>query len=114
MGCVIIDDNPTLRKENAMAGGLKPIRRVVTGNDARGRSKVTWDGPAPNAHEASMGNGRGHVDLWVWTETPMPLSGKNDDGNLKYDFSGPPDGGHMRVVQARPKPKNYDAKKDMD
>ena len=26
--------------------GLKPIRRVVTGNDERGRSKVVWDGPA--------------------------------------------------------------------
>jgi hypothetical protein len=34
-----------------MAVGLTPIRRVVTGNDERGRSKVTWDGPAPNSHE---------------------------------------------------------------
>lgn len=31
--------------------GLKPIRRVVTGNDERGKSKVVWDGPAPGAHE---------------------------------------------------------------
>ena len=77
-----------------MAGGLKPIRRVVTGNDERGRSKVVWDGPAPNAHEASMGTGRGHVDLWVYNEAPVPLSGANDDGNLDYTFSGPPDGGH--------------------
>ena len=40
-----------------MAEGLKPIRRVVTGNDERGRSKVVWDGPAPNAHPVSMGWG---------------------------------------------------------
>lgn len=95
-----------------MAGSLKPIRRVVTGNDERGRSKVVWDGPAPNAHEASMGSGRGHVDLWVWNETPMALSGKSDDGNLEYEFAGPPDGGHLRVVQARPRPARYDPKKD--
>jgi quercetin dioxygenase-like cupin family protein len=95
-----------------MAGGLKPIRRVVTGNDERGRSKVAWDGPAPNAHEASMGTGRGHVDLWVWNETPVPLSGTSDDGNLKYEFAGPADGGHMRIVQARPLPARYDPKKD--
>ena len=49
-------------------GGLKPIRRVVTGNDERGKSKVVWDGPAPNAHEASMGSGRGHIDFWVWND----------------------------------------------
>ena len=95
-----------------MAGGLKPIRRVVTGNDARGRSKVMWDGPAPNAHEASMGTGRGHVDLWVWNESPVPLSRDNDDGNLEYVFAGPAEGGHFRVVQARPRPASYDPKKD--
>ena len=55
--------------------GIKPIRRVVTGNDERGKSKVVWDGPAPNAHAASMGVARGHTDLWIWNETPAPLSG---------------------------------------
>lgn len=95
-----------------MAGGLTPIRRVVTGSDARGHSKVLWDGPAPNAHEASMGSGRGHTDLWVWNETPAPLSGPDDDGNLPYTFCGPPAGGHLRIVQAAPRPAGYDAKTD--
>lgn len=94
-----------------MAEGLTPIRRVVTGNDERGRSKVIWDGPAPNAHEASMGSGRGHTDLWVWNEAPLSVSG-GDDGNLKYVFSGPPEGGHFRVVQARGRPADYDPAKD--
>lgn len=96
-----------------MAGGLTPIRRVVTGNDDRGHSKVFWDGPAPNAHEASMGTGRGHTDFWVWNETPAPLSG-GDDGNLNYSFSGPAEGGHFRVVQARPLAPGYDPKKDKE
>ena len=93
---------------------LTSIRRVVTGHDARGRSKVTWDGPAPNSHEASMGSGRGHTDLWVWNECPAPLSGPDDDGNLPYVFAGPPAGGHLRVVQIRPRPADYDAAKDRE
>ena len=95
-----------------MATGLTPIRRVVTGNDARGHSKVVWDGPAPNTHEASMGAGRGHTDLWVWMETPAPLSGDYDDGKLQYAFCGPPEGGHFRVVESRPRPLDYDPAKD--
>ena len=97
-----------------MASGMKPIRRVVTGNDERGHSKVAWDGPAPNSHEASMGTGRGHTDLWVWNECPAPLAGMSDDGNLKYAFAGPPEGGHCRVVQIRPRPADYDAAKDRE
>jgi quercetin dioxygenase-like cupin family protein len=95
-----------------MATGLKPIRRVVTGNDEQGRSKVFWDGPAPAMHEASMGSGRGHIDFWVWNKSPAPLSGKTDDGSLHYDFPGPPKGGHWRVVQGLGKARDYVAADD--
>jgi uncharacterized cupin superfamily protein len=93
---------------------LKALRRVVTGNDERGRSKVVWDGPAPNAHESSMGSGRGHTDLWVWNDTPPSISGASDDGNLPYEFPCPPNGGHLRVVQGRSRPADYDLSKDPD
>lgn len=93
-------------------GGLKPIRRVVTGNDKRGNSKVFWDGPAPAVHEASMGAGRGHIDFWVWNKSPAPLSGTSDDGNLPYDFPGPPMGGHWRLVQGVGREPNYDPARD--
>jgi uncharacterized cupin superfamily protein len=97
-----------------MAADLKPIRRVVTGHDERGRSKVVWDGPAPNAHAASMGSGKGHTDLWVWNETPPALSGASDDGNLPYEFPCPPNGGHLRVVQGAARPADYYPAKDRD
>ena len=84
--------------------GIKPIRRVVTGNDERGKSKVVWDGPAPNAHATSMGVARGHTDLWIWNETPAPLSETSDPGNGSYVFPGPDEGGHLRVVEGRPSP----------
>ena len=97
-----------------MATSLKPIRRVVTGEDERGRSKVVWDGPAPNVHEASMGSGRGHTDLWVWNETPPDLRGTTDAGNAGYEFPCPPNGGHLRVVHGAPKPAGYDPANDRD
>ena len=81
---------------------LPPIRRVVTGNDAQGRSKIVWDGPAPNSHESSPGSGRGHTDIWVWEETPLPINGAGDDGNLKYVFAGPPGGGGAGARKLRP------------
>ena len=83
-----------------MATGLTPIRRVVTGNDERGRSRVVWDGPAPGVHPTSIRD-RGHTDLWVWDETPAPLSRDRDDGKMPDDFPGPPNGGHLRVVHWR-------------
>ena len=85
---------------------LTPIRRLVTGNDAQGRSRIVWDGPAPDANEASMGAGRGHTDLWVWNDTPPSLSEENDPGGLYYDFPGPTGGGHLRVVQGAAAPPN--------
>lgn len=94
------------------ANQMKKIRRVVTGNDAAGRSTVSWDGPSPWQHPQPMGHGRGHTDLWVWTESPAPLSGTTDDGGLAYDFPAPPGGGQLRVIQGVGKPAGYDAAKD--
>jgi quercetin dioxygenase-like cupin family protein len=76
---------------------LTPIRRVVTGNDERGRSKVVWDGPSPGTHESNF-KGRGHTDFWVWRETPPPLDGEEDAGRWDDEFPGPVGGGHLRVV----------------
>jgi hypothetical protein len=49
---------------------VTPLRRVITGNDERGRSKIAWDGPAPGTHEAQLPGvqggkiaGRGHTDF---------------------------------------------------
>lgn len=95
-----------------MTSSIIPIRRVVTGDDARGRSRVVWDGPAPSVHPDSMRTGGSHTDFWVWNESPVPLSGDSDDGNLTYDFPGPVNGGHWRVVQGPGRPRDYDRSKD--
>jgi mannose-6-phosphate isomerase-like protein (cupin superfamily) len=91
---------------------LKPLRRVVTGNDEQGRSRVVWDGPAPSAHELAVGATRGHTDLWIWNETPPRLDDREDPANGHYNFPGPRAGGHLRAVQSRARPANYDPAND--
>jgi len=95
----------------ADADGAKPIRRVVTGTDKRGRSCVTWDGPAPAVHK-NLGISRYFTDFWIWNESPAPLSDAIDAGTLGYEFPGPPAGGHLRVVEWPARPADYDPAQD--
>src|ERR1044072_5437533 len=88
------------RQDTAMAMTLKPIRRVVTGNDAQGRSRVLFDGPAPNVNPGAVAASAAMTDLWVWDRCPAPISGERDDGNLPFNFEPPPTGGHFRIVQS--------------
>ena len=74
---------------------LKPIRRLVAGNNAAGSSVVLIDGAAPNSHPSSMSSARGHTDLWVWDESPLGVSDAAEAGKLKYVFPGGPQGGSL-------------------
>ena len=95
-----------------MASELKPIRRVVTANDARGRSRVLWDGPAPNVNPRAVSPGAGMTDVWVFERCPAIVSGERDDGNLPFNFEPPEHGGHLRIVQSMGRPTAYDPAKD--
>jgi len=95
-----------------MAEGIKPIRRVVTGNDEQGRSCVLYDSDAPNVNANAFKKGTGMTDVWVFHECPAVISGSRDDGNLPFHFEPPRDGGHLRIVQSDPRPADYDPKND--
>jgi len=95
-----------------MADELKPIRRVVTGNDAQGRSGVLFDSAAPNVNPGAISRGTCMTDIWVYQNAPAVISGTRDDGNLPFHFEPPHQGGHLRVVQSTGKPADYDQAKD--
>jgi len=95
-----------------MARGLKPIRRVVTGNDAHGRSRVLFDSAAPNVNPGAVSPSAGMTDLWVFERCPAPIGGERDDGNLPFHFEPPPSGGHLRIVESQGRPPDYDAAAD--
>src|SRR5262245_66418901 len=90
----------------------KPIRRVVTGNDASGRSCVLYDGPAPNVNPGAISRGTCMTDIWVYKSVPAIISGISDDGNLPFHFEPPIAGGHLRIVQSSGKPRGYDRVRD--
>ncbi|HZM46894.1 MAG TPA: hypothetical protein VFC14_18900 [Burkholderiales bacterium] len=48
-----------------MADGIKPVRRVVIGNDAQGRSCVLFDSAAPNVNANAFKKGTAMTDVWV-------------------------------------------------
>jgi len=85
----------------------KPIRRVVTGNDAQGRSCVLFDSAAPNVNPGAIVRGTCMTDIWVYKQSPAPISGDHDDGNLPFHFEPPATGGHLRIVQSPAKPPGY-------
>jgi hypothetical protein len=95
-----------------MSDDIRPIRRVVTGNDAQGRSCVLFDSAAPNVRVSPYQKGTSMTDIWVFDRCPADISGFRDDGNLPFNFEPPANGGHLRVVQSAPKPKDYDAATD--
>jgi hypothetical protein len=94
--------------EMLMAPPIKPVRRVVTGNDANGESYVLYDSAAPNVNPGAIRPGTCMTDVWVYPSCPVELAGTRDDGRLKFNFEPPHAGGHLRVVQSPPKPPGYD------
>src|SRR4051794_31247158 len=95
-----------------MADELKPIRRVVTGNDEHGRSGVLFDSAAPNVNPGAISRGTCMTDIWVYQSAPAVISGTRDDGNLPFNFEPPHHGGHLRIVQSAGKPPGYDPAAD--
>jgi len=95
-----------------MADKVKPIRRVVTGNDASGRSRVLFDSAAPNVNPGAIRPGTCMTDVWVFPGCPANLSGERDDGRLPFNFEPPVTGGHLRIVQSPTRPAGYDPAQD--
>ena len=95
-----------------MPDPIKPVRRVVTGNDANGRSRVLFDSAAPNVNVGAISKGACMTDVWVYKSAPAVISGERDDGNLPFHFEPPHAGGHLRIVQSPAKPADYDPAKD--
>ena len=95
-----------------MSDYVKPIRRVVTGNDAQGRSRVLIDSAAPGVTANTFKKGTGMTDIWLFDSCPAPISGERDDGNVPFVFEPPARGGRLRIVQSEQKPAAYDASQD--
>ncbi len=81
----------------------RPLRRVVTGHDEKGRSCVVYDSDAPNVYQRP-GSGALFTEYWTIESVPAILSGHKDEGaaDRKYSHSPPREGAHFRIVQSPP------------
>ena len=78
----------------------KPIRRVVTGHDASGKSTIVFDGPAPNVKQRKAGNAS--TLLWVSEESPADVSGSADRAARDIAVPPPRRGTIFRVAEFPP------------
>ena len=81
---------------------LKPIRRIVTGHDAQGRSIIARDEASPNTIAISESPAFGMTDLWVTHDAPADNAGTADPAARKIVLEPPARGTIFRVVEFPP------------
>ena len=77
-----------------------PVRRVVTGHLADGRSTVIEDAAAPNVKPRAAGNAS--TLLWVTDETPASMDGGFDRAERAIGVPPPKLGSLFRVIEFPP------------
>lgn len=90
----------------------RPIRRIVTGHNAEGRSVFLMDQNAENVRDRPGGGAV--IDLWTTDSTPADNGGDEDTGKRPGSLQPPPMGSRFRVVDYPPDSARFAAgtKKD--
>lgn len=78
------------------------VRRVVTGQDAQGRSKVLFDGIAENVKEMESMPGVALTDLWETLSAPADNQGTQDAVQRPVRLTAPNPGSIFRIVEIPP------------
>jgi len=92
---------------------VKPVRRIVTGHDAEGRSIFLEDGPAPNVFQPSHSPNVGLTNLWLVDSLPASNAGGLDAPGADptaqpFRLEPPAKGNVVRIVEFPPdKERNY-------
>ena len=83
---------------------FRPIRRIVTGNDAEGRSSIVEDGTTPA--EITVPERPGYVvaNVWVTGETPAAID-QTDASTAHRGLLPPTNGTILRVNDYPPEPE---------
>jgi hypothetical protein len=81
---------------------IKPIRRVVTGHDARGRSIFVTDGASPHVLTIPGRDDFALTNLWVTDRVPASNAGTTDPARRPVVLEPPRGGAIFRVVEFPP------------
>lgn len=80
----------------------KPVRRLVTVDDADGHSRKIADGPSPDIRTDPARPGYSSTRIWVTDTTPARIDGITDTLHLPHTLEPPPGGSVCRVVTFPP------------
>lgn len=81
---------------------VQPVRRIVSGHDAKGRSVFLMDGAAPNVHVVEAAGGMGVTELWYTATTPASNAGGEDTAVGAHAIEPVPGGSKFRIVEYPP------------
>ena len=81
---------------------IKPIRRIVTGHNARGRSMIASDRPSPHVMTLPGRTDFALTDLWVTGGAPASNAGSADPAKRPMTLEPPNNGTIFRVVEFPP------------
>ena len=81
---------------------LKPIRRVVTGHNAKGKSVILSDGPSPHVMTIPGNPSFGMTNLWITDRMPADNAGDKDAAARPIVLEPPANGSILRVVEFPP------------
>ena len=88
-----------------MTDTLPPIRRVLTGEGANGRSIFVEDGPSPAVHVVPLRPGYRVTNIWRTSAAPSPVDAP--DSICEHKGVLPPDRGSvLRVIDYPPEPRD--------
>ena len=79
----------------------KPIRRVVTGHDAAGRSVFIMNGPAPHLYQRSPGSAV-VTELWETRTMPADNGGNAEATDHAFRLAPPKNGTVFRIIEYPP------------
>ena len=86
-----------------MSESLPSIRRIVTGDDAKGRSRVVEDAPAAAVRTVPERPGYRAVNLWRTTQTPASINDPDSISNHE-GILPPKQGTILRIIDFPPEP----------
>jgi hypothetical protein len=84
---------------------LPEIRRIVTGNDAQGRSRIVEDAAATSIRTVAERPGYRAVNVWRTTEMPIRISAEDSTPEHK-GILPPKNGTILRIIDFPPEPKD--------
>ena len=87
-----------------------PIRRIVTGDDAEGRSQIVEDGPSPAVREVPERPGYRVTNVWRTLDSPAPVAAADSIAE-HVGISPPPRGTIIRVIDFPPEAADPEARR---